>query len=163
MVGTLLLHDCMQALSAAVLCSCIDFQVQFAFWTRVTCHKQPFSGRSCRVLTVVCNAQNCWVSGLLSIVRISKYKKTQRFGNWVFFRPQAKGGGGGSLSCGQVQKHCSSVFPVLSFDRLCGLVVRVPGYKSRGPRFDSRALQKKSSGSGTGSTQPREYNWGATW
>jgi hypothetical protein len=43
-------------------------------------------------------------------------------------------------------------------DRLCGLVVRVPGYRSRGPRFDSRALPKKISGSGTGSTQPREYN-----
>jgi hypothetical protein len=23
-------------------------------------------------------------------------------------------------------------------DRLCGLVVRVPGYRSRGPEFDSR-------------------------
>jgi hypothetical protein len=41
--------------------------------------------------------------------------------------------------------------------RLCGLVVRVPGYRSRGPDF------LRSSGSGTGSTQPREYNWGATW
>jgi hypothetical protein len=40
----------------------------------------------------------------------------------------------------------------------CGLVVRVPGYRSRGPGFDSRAPKKKSSGSGTGSTQPREYN-----
>jgi hypothetical protein len=30
------------------------------------------------------------------------------------------------------------------------------------PEFDSRHYQK-SSGSGTGSTQPREYNWGATW
>jgi hypothetical protein len=30
--------------------------------------------------------------------------------------------------------------------------------------FDSRHYHKKiSSGSGTGSTQPREYNWGATW
>jgi hypothetical protein len=31
--------------------------------------------------------------------------------------------------------------------------------------FDSRALPDflRSSGSGTGSTQPREYNWGATW
>jgi hypothetical protein len=28
--------------------------------------------------------------------------------------------------------------------------------------FDSRHYQKKSSGSGTGSTQPCEYNWGAT-
>jgi hypothetical protein len=34
----------------------------------------------------------------------------------------------------------------------------------RKPGFDSRHYQKKkSSGSGTGSTQPREYNWGATW
>jgi hypothetical protein len=41
-------------------------------------------------------------------------------------------------------------------DRLCGLVVRVLG------RFP--ALQgKKSCESGTGSTQPREYEWGATW
>jgi hypothetical protein len=37
-------------------------------------------------------------------------------------------------------------------DRLCGLVVRVPGYRTRGPDFLS------SSGSETGSTQPREYN-----
>jgi hypothetical protein len=26
-------------------------------------------------------------------------------------------------------------------DRLCGLVVRVPGYRSRGPVFDSRRYQ----------------------
>jgi hypothetical protein len=43
-------------------------------------------------------------------------------------------------------------------DRLCGLVVRVLDYRYRCPGFDSRALQKKSSGSGTGSTQPRKYN-----
>jgi hypothetical protein len=29
----------------------------------------------------------------------------------------------------------------ISVDRLCGLVVRVPGYRSRGPRFDSRHYQ----------------------
>jgi hypothetical protein len=28
-----------------------------------------------------------------------------------------------------------------SIDRLCGLVVRVPGYRSRGPGFDSRRYQ----------------------
>jgi hypothetical protein len=30
------------------------------------------------------------------------------------------------------------------------------------PGFDSRHYQKKSSGSGRGSAQPHEYNWGAT-
>jgi hypothetical protein len=52
-----------------------------------------------------------------------------------------------------------------TFDRLCGLVVRVPGYRSGGLGFDSRALQEeeKSGGSGTRSSQPREYKWGATW
>jgi hypothetical protein len=44
-------------------------------------------------------------------------------------------------------------------DRLSGVVVRVAGYRSGGPGFDSRALQEKQSiGSGTGFTQPREYN-----
>jgi hypothetical protein len=45
----------------------------------------------------------------------------------------------------------------VSADRLCGLVVRVPGYRSRGPGFDSRRyllstteelLERKISGSG---------------
>jgi hypothetical protein len=31
------------------------------------------------------------------------------------------------------------------------------------PGFDSQHYQKKISGFGTGCTQPREYNWGATW
>jgi hypothetical protein len=35
--------------------------------------------------------------------------------------------------------------------------------QNRRPGFASRHYQKKISGSGTGSTQPREYNWGATW
>jgi hypothetical protein len=52
------------------------------------------------------------------------------------------------------------------FDRLCGPVVRVLGYRSGGPgsmpgttKFSGRKKKKEnSSGSGTGSTQPREYN-----
>jgi hypothetical protein len=46
---------------------------------------------------------------------------------------------------------------------LSGLVVRVTGYRSRGPvRFSALSDFLKSTGSGTGSTQPREYNYGAT-
>jgi hypothetical protein len=41
-------------------------------------------------------------------------------------------------------------------------VVRVSGYRSRGPGSIPSAT-KKCSGSGTGSTQPRDYNLGATW
>jgi hypothetical protein len=49
------------------------------------------------------------------------------------------------------------------YDRLCGLVVRVLGYRSGGPGSIHGTTRKKSSVSGTGSTQPREYNWGAAW
>jgi hypothetical protein len=42
-------------------------------------------------------------------------------------------------------------------DRLCGVVVRVLGYRSRAPDF------LRSSGSVSGSTQPRKCNWGVTW
>jgi hypothetical protein len=47
--------------------------------------------------------------------------------------------------------------------RLCGLVVRVPGYRSGGPGSMPGATRffLRSSGSGTGSTQPHEDNWGA--
>jgi hypothetical protein len=43
-------------------------------------------------------------------------------------------------------------------DRLCGLVVRVFGYKSGGPGSIPGITRKKISESGPGSTQPREYN-----
>jgi hypothetical protein len=60
---------------------------------------------------------------------------------------------------------------VCCMELLCGLVVRVLGYRSGGPgsipgttRFSGGGggEKEKGSGSGTGSTQPREYNWGAT-
>jgi hypothetical protein len=66
-----------------------------------------------------------------------------------------------------------NLFPICNntFDRPCGLVVRVLGYRIGGPgsipgttRFSEEKKRKEnSSGDGTGSTQPREYNWGATW
>jgi hypothetical protein len=43
-------------------------------------------------------------------------------------------------------------------DRLCGLVVRVLGYRSGGLGSIPGTTRKKSSGSGTGSTQPCVYN-----
>jgi hypothetical protein len=48
------------------------------------------------------------------------------------------------------------------YDRLCGLVVRVLGYRSGGDFLKKKKKRKEkirnSSGSGTRSTQPREYN-----
>jgi hypothetical protein len=43
-------------------------------------------------------------------------------------------------------------------DRLCGLVVRVLGYRSEARVRFPALPEKKSNGSGTGSTQSREYN-----
>jgi hypothetical protein len=37
-----------------------------------------------------------------------------------------------------------------------GLIVRLPGYRSRGPGFDSLPDFLENSGSGMGSTQPHE-------
>jgi hypothetical protein len=48
-------------------------------------------------------------------------------------------------------------------DRFCGLLVRFLGYRSGSPGSIPGTTRNKSNGSGTGSTQPREYNWGATW
>jgi hypothetical protein len=42
--------------------------------------------------------------------------------------------------------------------RLCGLVISVLGYRSGGQVSIPDTTRKKSSGSGTGSTQPRHYN-----
>jgi hypothetical protein len=49
-------------------------------------------------------------------------------------------------------------FLLLLPDRLCGLVVRVVGYRSGGPGSIPGTTRKKSSGSRMGSSQPREYN-----
>jgi hypothetical protein len=50
-------------------------------------------------------------------------------------------------------------------DHLCGLVVRVPGSKPRGPRFDSRGYQIfwVAVGLERGPLSPWEGKWVATW
>jgi hypothetical protein len=58
---------------------------------------------------------------------------------------------------------CRIIRNNLVLDRLCGLVVRVLGYRSGGPGSIPGTTRKKNSGPGTGSTQSREYDWGATW
>jgi hypothetical protein len=68
-----------------------------------------------------------------------------------------------NLFCGVIVRTYSLILganyniPLLRLDRLCGLVVRVVGYRSGGPGSIPGTTRKKSSGSGTGSTQPREY------
>jgi hypothetical protein len=47
-------------------------------------------------------------------------------------------------------------------NRLCGLMLRVPGYRCR-VRFAALPDFLGSTGSVTGSTKPRQDNWGATW
>jgi hypothetical protein len=37
----------------------------------------------------------------------------------------------------------NEIYIALVCDRLCGLAIRVPGYRSGGPGFDSLALQKE--------------------
>jgi hypothetical protein len=57
---------------------------------------------------------------------------------------------------------CTNSDVVVTVDYLCGLVVRVLGYRSRSPgSIPGPTNFLRSSGSGTESTQPREYNLGA--
>jgi hypothetical protein len=64
----------------------------------------------------------------------------------------------GCLSTVAVREMNGLFCDMTFYDRLCGLVVRVLGYRSGGPGSIPGITKKKSSGSGTGSTQPREYN-----
>jgi hypothetical protein len=56
------------------------------------------------------------------------------------------------------QRKKKFIFLKVKLDRLCGLVVRVLGYRSGGPgSIPGTTRKKKCSGSETWSTQPREY------
>jgi hypothetical protein len=55
--------------------------------------------------------------------------------------------------------------PLWSSGQSSWLQIRRPGFDSRHYQIfrQKKKKRKTSSGSGTGFTQPREYNWGATW
>jgi hypothetical protein len=55
--------------------------------------------------------------------------------------------------------------PLWSSGRSSWLQIRRPGFDSRHYQIFWEKKERKENGSvsGTGSTQPREYNWGATW
>jgi hypothetical protein len=65
----------------------------------------------------------------------------------------------GEHSLAEGNKECRPI----NMDRVCAIVVRVLGYRYGGPGSIPGTTRKKSSGSGTESTKPREYNWGDTW
>jgi hypothetical protein len=57
-----------------------------------------------------------------------------------------------------INTNYSLLFPSLFQESIMSILATDPEARVRFP-----ALPEKSSESGTGSTQPREYNWGATW
>jgi hypothetical protein len=62
------------------------------------------------------------------------------------------------------RQNSSFCIHIPSFDRFCGLVVSSWVQIQRSwVRFPVLPDFQRNSESGTGSTQPREYNWGATW
>jgi hypothetical protein len=75
----------------------------------------------------------------------------------------SSGGGEQVVSCGTKLKKnkLHGLSPQANHtDRLCGLVVKVSGYRYRGPGSipGTTRFFLRSSGSGTGSTQPRDDN-----
>jgi hypothetical protein len=61
--------------------------IKIAGLKQTTRQSLPLSSRIWRVLTL--ESPSFWA---LSIVRNSKYQKTQCFGNWICFHPQVRGG-----------------------------------------------------------------------
>jgi hypothetical protein len=61
--------------------------------------------------------------------------------------------------------HKEFILVCQTLDRLCGLVVRLPGCRPRGPRFDYRRCQIfwLAVGLERGPLSPCEDKWGATW
>jgi hypothetical protein len=60
---------------------------------------------------------------------------------------------------------CDFILVISANDRLHGLVVRLPGYRGRGPGFDSRRYQIfwVAVGLERGPLSPCEDKWRATW
>jgi hypothetical protein len=68
-----------------------------------------------------------------------------------------------SVQSAQISKHLIFSNLLQSPDRLCGLVVRVLGYRSGGPGSIPGTTRKKNVGLERGALSLVSTNWGATW
>jgi hypothetical protein len=114
---------------------------------RSTCKPARYRWMRMGIADSVIHLRRCWSQWSQS-VRQEMSSPAQTLGSWVRIPLEVW--------------MSAFIMCVILSDRLCGLVVRVHGYRSR-VRLPVLPDFLRSSGSGTGSTQPREYNWGATW
>jgi hypothetical protein len=95
---------------------------------------------------------NCRYTAHINLVESHKSRKRKVFMTLLFIRQRC------AVRYWSAENQKNLFLNYFRTHRLCGLVVRVLGYRSRGPGWIPGTSRKKSSGSVTGFTQPREYN-----